>query len=88
MAIEGGTASLALEPECFDVRVNLVEPGDAPTTRFTSNGGRRRAGPVPEADARFAEPIFAAFARPAAVTTEADVVEALYCAANEVSGQL
>ena len=40
MAIEGFTASLALELEAFDVSVKLVEPGYGPTTRFTSNGGR------------------------------------------------
>jgi hypothetical protein len=62
--------------------------GRRPDHALHKQWGRRRAGPVPEADARFAEPIFAAFAQPAAVTTEADVVEALYCAANEVSGQL
>ena len=39
MAIEGFTASLALELEFFNVRVKLVEPGYGPTTRFTSNGG-------------------------------------------------
>ena len=37
-AIEGFTASLALELEDFDVSVKLVEPGYGPTTRFTSNG--------------------------------------------------
>ena len=45
MAIEGFTASLALELEAFDVRVKLVEPGYGPTTRFTSNGGTAHGGP-------------------------------------------
>ena len=70
MAIEGFTASLALELEFFNVRVKLVEPGYCPTTRFTSNGGPRVEGLIPEAYAPFAQPIFAAFARPAAVTTD------------------
>ena len=48
MAIEGFTASLALELEFFDVRVKLVEPGYAPTTRFASNGGARIEGLIPE----------------------------------------
>src|SRR5262245_2353933 len=48
MAIEGFTASLALELEFFNVRVKLVEPGYGPTTRFTSNGGRRMEGLIPE----------------------------------------
>src|ERR1700742_5408949 len=37
MAIEGFTASLAHELQAFDVRVKLVEPGYAPTTRFAQN---------------------------------------------------
>ena len=88
MAIEGFTASLALELEFFDVRVKLVEPGYGPTTRFASNGGQRMEGLIPEAYAPFAEPIFAAFAHPSAVTTEADVAEAVFRAANDASGQL
>ena len=56
MAIEGFTASLALELESFNVRVKLVEPGYGPTTRFTSNGGPRMEGLIPEAYAPFAQP--------------------------------
>ena len=59
MAIEGFTASLALELEFFNVRVKLVEPGYGPTTRFTSNAGPRMEGLIPEAYAPFAQPIFA-----------------------------
>lgn len=88
MAIEGFSASLALELEFFNVRVKLVEPGYAPTTRFTSNGLQRMDGLIPEAYEPFAKPIFAAFAQPAAVTTEFDVAEAVYRAANDTSGQL
>src|ERR1051325_10488573 len=40
-AIEAFTASLAFELSAFDVQVKLIEPGYAPTTRFTSNGGPR-----------------------------------------------
>jgi NAD(P)-dependent dehydrogenase (short-subunit alcohol dehydrogenase family) len=88
MAIEGFTASLAFELEAFGVRVKLVEPGYCPTTRFTSNGGLRMQGLIPEAYAAFAEPVFAAFAKPVAVTTESDVAEAVYRAANDASGRL
>jgi NAD(P)-dependent dehydrogenase (short-subunit alcohol dehydrogenase family) len=77
MAVEGLTASLALEIEAFEVRVKLVEPGYGPNTRFTENGGSRMAGLIPEAYASFAEPIFAAFAQPAAVTTESDEAAAV-----------
>ena len=88
MAIEGFTASLALELAHFNVRVKLVEPGYGPTTRFTSNGGTRIQGLIPEAYESFAQPIFAAFAQPAAVTTERDVAEVVWRAAHDATGQL
>jgi short-subunit dehydrogenase len=89
MAVEGFTASLALELEAFNVRVKLVEPGYGPTTRFTSNTGPRMEGLIPEAYAPFAQRIVASLAQgPAAVTTEAGVAEAVWRAANDVSGQL
>lgn len=87
-AIEGFTGSLAFELEYFNVRAKLVEPGYGPTTRFASNGGARMDGLIPEAYAPFAEPIFAAFGQPAAVTTESDVAEVVWRAANDTSGQL
>jgi NAD(P)-dependent dehydrogenase (short-subunit alcohol dehydrogenase family) len=88
MAIEGFTTSLALELDAFDVRVKLVEPGYCPTTSFTSNTGFRPDGLIPAAYAPFAQRVFAAFAQPAAVTTESDVAEAVYRAANDASGQI
>jgi NAD(P)-dependent dehydrogenase (short-subunit alcohol dehydrogenase family) len=87
-AIEGFTGSLAFEAEWFNVRVKLVEPGYGPSTRFTSNGTSRMQGLIPDAYAPFAESIFAAFAHPAAVTTESDVAEAVWRAANDTTGQL
>src|SRR6476660_2621710 len=71
-AIEGFTASLAFELEAFGVGVKLVEPGYAPTTRFTSNSGERMQGLITEAYAPFAQRVFAAYAAVSAVTTEAD----------------
>jgi NAD(P)-dependent dehydrogenase (short-subunit alcohol dehydrogenase family) len=89
MAIEGFTASLALELDAFDVRVKLVEPGYGPTTRFSSNTGPRMEGLIPEAYAPFAQRIFASLAQGlAAVTTESDVAETVWRAANDASGQL
>jgi NAD(P)-dependent dehydrogenase (short-subunit alcohol dehydrogenase family) len=88
LAIEGFTASLAFELEEFNVSVKLVEPGYGPTTRFTSNGGPRMEGLIPEAYAPFAQRVFASFAQPAAVTTESDVAEVVWRAANDASGQL
>jgi NAD(P)-dependent dehydrogenase (short-subunit alcohol dehydrogenase family) len=88
MAIEGFTASLAFELEAFDVRVKLVEPGYCPSTSFTSNGRPRMEGLFPEAYAPFAERVFASVGRPAAVTKESDVAEAVWRAANDASGTL
>jgi len=88
MAIEGFTGSLAHELQTFNVRVKLVEPGYAPTTRFAQNTEVRIEDLIPEAYAAFAQPIFAAFAKPAQVTTERDVAEGVWRAANDTSGQL
>src|SRR6476469_3892113 len=88
MAIEGFTGSLAHELAAFNVRVKLVEPGYAPTARFTHNGGQRMEGLFPEAYAAFANPILASFAQVTTVTKESDVAEAVYRAATDRSGQL
>jgi NAD(P)-dependent dehydrogenase (short-subunit alcohol dehydrogenase family) len=87
-AIEGFTASLALELEAFNVQAKLVEPGYGPGTRFTSNGASRMEGLIPEAYAPFAERAFATIAQPSVVTTELDVAEVVWRAANDVTGQL
>jgi NAD(P)-dependent dehydrogenase (short-subunit alcohol dehydrogenase family) len=86
-AIEGFTGSLALELAEFGVRVKLVEPGYAPSTRFTANGEARMAGLVTEAYAALAQRAFAALDNPL-VTTERDVAEAVWRAANDGSGRL
>jgi NAD(P)-dependent dehydrogenase (short-subunit alcohol dehydrogenase family) len=82
-AIEGFTESLALELEPFKVRVKLVEPGYGPGTRFTANGAERMQGLIPEAYAAFAQAVFATLGSPAAVTTAADVAQAVWRAAND-----
>lgn len=87
-AIEGFTGSLAHELGHFGVRAKLVEPGYGPTTRFAQNTNVRIEDLIPEAYAAFAAPIFEAFAKPAMVTKETDVAEAVWQAVNDVSGQL
>jgi NAD(P)-dependent dehydrogenase (short-subunit alcohol dehydrogenase family) len=88
MAIEGFTQSLAFELAAVGVRVKLVEPGYAPTTRFTVNGGPRMQGLIPEAYAEFAERTLAGFATQSAVTTEADVALGVFRAATDASDEL
>jgi len=87
-AIEGFTGSLAFELEAFNIRAKLVEPGYGPTTSFTSNGGQRMKGLIPDEYMPFARPIFEAFAKPGAVTKESDVAEVVWRAANDTTGQL
>jgi NAD(P)-dependent dehydrogenase (short-subunit alcohol dehydrogenase family) len=87
-AIEGFTASLAHELEAFGVRVKLVQPGYAPTTRFTSNGQSRMQGLIPEAYAPFAQSVFASFGQLQAVTEPSDVAEVVWRAANDTSARL
>lgn len=87
-AIEGFTASLALELEQFDVRAKLVEPGYGPTTGFTSNGQSRMDGLISAPYATYAQRVMTDFAQPAAVTREVDVAEAVWRAANDATGQL
>ena len=87
-AIEGFTGSLAYELAFFNVRAKLVEPGYAPTTRFTQNTMIPVEKLIPPAYEEFAAPIFAAFAQPALTTKESDVAEAVHRAATDVSSQL
>jgi NAD(P)-dependent dehydrogenase (short-subunit alcohol dehydrogenase family) len=87
-AIEGFTGSLVHELAHFDIRVKLVEPGYAPTTRFAQNTSLRIQDLIPEAYADFAAPIFAAFAKPTMTTKETDVAETVWAAVHDTAGQL
>lgn len=87
-AITGFTGSLAHELGAFGIRVKLVEPGYAPTTRFAHNAEVRVQDLIPPAYAGFAEPIFAGFANPPLITRESDVAETIWLAVNDSSGQL
>jgi NAD(P)-dependent dehydrogenase (short-subunit alcohol dehydrogenase family) len=86
-AIEGFTALLALELAAVGVRVKLVEPGYGPTTRFTTN---TPISPelIPEPYGRFAQQVFAEFSQRGPVTTELDVAETVYRAANDATARL
>ena len=87
-AIEGFTGSLGHELAHFGVRAKLVEPGYAPTTRFSHNTSVRVEDLIPQTYADFAAPIFAAFAQPGLFTTEADVAEAVWAAVNDSTQRL
>ncbi len=87
-AVEGFTGSLAHELAFFGVGAKLVEPGYAPTTRFAQNTEINVEDLIPAAYADFAGPVFAGFAKPALMTRETDVAEAVWRAVNDTSGQL
>lgn len=88
-AIEGFTGSLALELAGFGIGVKLVQPGYAPTTRFTENGGPRMQGLITEPYAAFAQELFAAMAQPGMLTTtEADVAQVVWQAVHDDTGRL
>jgi len=87
-AIEGFTSSLAFELETFGIRVKLVEPGYAPSTRFAINGGERMKNLIPQAYAPFAQRVFAAFTQTGAVTFERDVAQGVWLAAHDDTGRL
>lgn len=87
-AIEGFTASLALELAEFGVTARLVEPGYGPDTRFADNGAARMQGLVPEPYRPFAQRVFEGFSQVAATTPPEDVAEAVFQAAVERSHRL
>jgi short-subunit dehydrogenase len=87
-AIDGFTASLALELEELGVSAKLVEPGYGPGTGFTRNGAARMEGLIPEAYAPFAERVMADVQQSAVVTQPSDVADAVWRAANDATGQL
>lgn len=81
-AVNAFTESLALELEPFNVRVNLVLPGRAPSTDFGKNAQPRMQGSIPEAYSDLAQQVLAEWSLSTVVTEAQDVVEAIWCAAN------
>ncbi|ARE78519.1 SDR family oxidoreductase [Streptomyces sp. NPDC059558] len=89
-AVEGFTASLALELEPFGVRARTVEPGACFTTNFgtraTSDGSPDELVPAPYAE--FTKKVLADFANQDLYTTERDVAETVWRAAHDTTGRL
>ncbi len=83
-AVEGFTESLSYELHSFGITARLVEPGYAPTTSFTANGGPRMQGLIPADYGDFAQACFAKMADyPTPYCTEAEVADATFAAATE-----
>lgn len=87
-AVEGFTSSLALELAHFSIRAKLVEPGYAPTTRFTANAIMPFEQLIPDDYAAFAQPIMEAFGSVALTTKESDVAEGIWNAVHDTEGRL
>ncbi|WP_406096583.1 SDR family oxidoreductase [Kitasatospora purpeofusca] len=89
-AVEGFTASLALELAPFGVRAATVQPGACLTTNFarraTADGSAGGAVPAPYAD--WADRVMAGFTAQDLFTTEEDVAEAVWRAVHDTTGQL
>lgn len=89
-AVEGFTASLALELEPFGVRAKTVEPGACLTTNFgeTALDGDSLEEAVPEPYLPWAEKVMGGFMNQDVFTTERDVAETVWRAAHDTTGQL
>lgn len=87
-AIEGFTESLVAELAYFNVQAKLVEPGYAPTTRFTQNTMISPLDLIPQEYEGFAAPIFRDFGTPKLTTKESDVAEAVWDAVHDTQDQL
>lgn len=90
MAVEGFTASLALELAPFGVRAKAVEPGACLTTNFAARAtnGASLDELVPAPYAPWARKAMAAFTSQDTYTRESDVAEAVWLAAHDTTGQL
>ncbi|MFC9910718.1 SDR family oxidoreductase [Streptomyces sp. NPDC127197] len=90
MAVEGFTASLALELAPFGVRAKTVQPGACLTTSFAARA-TNSASPdelVPAPYAAFAKKTMDGFMGQDVFTKESDVAETVWRAVHDTTGQL
>lgn len=86
-AVNAFTESAALELQPFGVRVRIVLPGLAPSTKFAENAFNNML-PVPEAYKSTFDAILAGFQNPGPVTEARDVAEAVFMAVTEPSSPM
>lgn len=88
-AIEGFSEALAYELETLGIRVKLVQPGFAPSTRFAANSGTRCDNLIPPAYGPLAGRYLKSVQEnPGGHTTSQDVAEKVYEAATDGRNQL
>ncbi|MET8784244.1 MULTISPECIES: SDR family oxidoreductase [unclassified Streptomyces] len=90
MAVEGFTASLALELAPFGVQAKTVEPGACLTTNFAvrATNGAALDELVPAPYVPWAEKAMADFTGRELFTKESDVAETVWRAVHDTTGQL
>ncbi|MEU4303741.1 SDR family oxidoreductase [Kitasatospora aureofaciens] len=93
MAVEGFTASLALELAPFGVQAKTVEPGACLTTNFEANAAKAADGApldelIPAPYASWAQKAMDDFTAQDLFTRESDVAETVWRAAHDTTGQL
>jgi short-subunit dehydrogenase len=86
-AVNAFTESLALELQPLNIRVSLVLPGQAPTTKFGANAGTRMQGNPAEYEPLL-QSVFAGFKAVTEVTEGKDVAAAVYRAATDPASPL
>ncbi|VVE26450.1 dehydrogenase [Pandoraea capi] len=84
-AVNAFSASLALELEAFDVRMRVVLPGRAPSTRFGENARARMKDGFPAPYEAIVQRVFANWQNDTSVTHATDVAEAVWRAATDAS---
>lgn len=82
-AVNAFSSSLALELAPFGIKVRVVAPGRAPTTKFGENARARVGFNVPEAYQAIAGEVFANWQQDTLVTEAREVAEALWRAATD-----
>jgi len=87
-AVNAFTESLALELQALNIRVSLVLPGLAPSTKFGANAGARMQEANPDAYMPLLQSVFARFQDVQEVTEGKDVAEAVWRAATDPSSPL
>ncbi|MFC4495192.1 SDR family oxidoreductase [Streptomyces ovatisporus] len=90
MAVEGFTASLALELAAFGVQAKTVEPGACLTTNFgeTALDGDSLEEAVPEPYLPWAEKVMSGFMNQDLFTRESDVAETVWLAVHDTTDRL
>jgi NAD(P)-dependent dehydrogenase (short-subunit alcohol dehydrogenase family) len=87
-AVNAFSDSVALELEPFNVRVRVVLPGRAPTTRFGDNARAAMTGGFPEPYLPLVEQVMAGWQQDTAPTTSSeDVADAVWRAVTDADEQ-